>query len=92
MNSQQLRNVTDKVLSSGSGPLLSYRQDPDGGGYQLDASGVISTLLQPVHALDGGQQRIPVKIHPFVPPGTTAWSPAGPSDLPAQYQSSEVPG
>jgi hypothetical protein len=86
VNSQQLRNITDKVLSSGSGPLLSYRQDPDGGGYQLDAGGAISTYYNPF-LLDGGL-RIPVKIHPFVPPGTIiGWA----ENLPAQYQSSEVP-
>ena len=86
MNSQQLRNVTDKVLSSGSGPLLQYRQDTDGGGYQIDAGGTISTYYNPF-LLDGGT-RIPVLIHPFVPPGTiVGWA----ENLPAQYQSSEVP-
>jgi len=86
VNSQQLRNITDKVLSAGSAPLLSYRQDPDGGGYQLDAGGMIATYYNPF-LLDGGQ-RIPVKIHPFVPPGTIL---AYAETLPAQYQSSEVP-
>jgi hypothetical protein len=86
VNSQQLNNITTKVLSSGSGPLLSYRQDTDGGGYQLDAGGMIATYYNPF-LLDGGM-RIPVKIHPFVPPGTIiGWA----ENLPAQYQSSEVP-
>jgi hypothetical protein len=86
VNSQELKNITDKVLSSGTGPLLQYRQDPDGGGYQLDAGGMISTYYNPF-LLDGGM-RIPVKIHPFVPPGTLL---AYAETLPAQYQSSEVP-
>jgi hypothetical protein len=86
VNSQQLRNITDKILSSGSGPLLQYRQDPEGGGYQLDAGGMIATYYNPF-LLDGGL-RIPVKIHPFVPPGTIL---AYAENLPAQYQSSEVP-
>ena len=86
VNSQELKNITNKVLSSGSGPLLQYRQDTDGGGYALDAGGTIATYYNPF-LLDGGL-RIPVKIHPFVPPGTIL---AYAETLPAQYQSSEVP-
>jgi hypothetical protein len=86
VNSQELKNITNKVLSSGSGPLLQYSQSPDGAGYQLDAGGTISTYYNPF-LLDGGL-RIPVKIHPFVPPGTIL---AYAETLPAQYQSSEVP-
>ena len=86
VNSQELKNITTKVLSSGSGPLLQYRQDTDGGGYALDAGGTIAFYYNPF-LLDGGL-RIPVKIHPFVPPGTIL---AYAETLPAQYQSSEVP-
>jgi hypothetical protein len=86
VNSQELKNITNKVLSSGSAPLLQYRQDTEGGGYSLDAGGVISTYYNPF-LLDGGL-RIPVKIHPFVPAGTIL---AYAETLPAQYQSSEVP-
>jgi hypothetical protein len=86
VNSQELRNITTKVLSSGSGPLLQYHQDADSGAYQLDAGGTIATYYNPF-LLDGGL-RIPVKIHPFVPPGTLL---AYAETLPAQYQSSEVP-
>jgi len=86
VNSQELKNITNKVLSSGSGPLLQYRQDTEGSGYQLDAGGTIATYYNPF-LLDGGL-RIPVKIHPFVPPGTIL---AYAETLPTQYQSSEVP-
>jgi hypothetical protein len=86
VNSQELANITTKVISSASGPLLQYRQDPEGGGYQLDAGGMIATYYNPF-LLDGGM-RIPVKIHPFVPPGTIL---GYAENLPAQYQSSEVP-
>lgn len=87
MNSQQIKDVTTHVLaSSGSGSLLQYRQDPGGGGYNLDAGGMISTYFNPF-LLNGGM-RIPVRIHPKVPPGTIlGWA----ENLPAQYQSSEVP-
>jgi hypothetical protein len=86
VHSQELKNITNKVLSSGSAPLLQYRQDPEGGGYNLDAGGMISTYYNPF-LLDGGM-RIPVKIHPYVPAGTIL---AYAETLPAQYQSSEVP-
>lgn len=87
MNSQQIKDVTTKVFSGSSNTsLLSYRQDPEGGGYQIDAGGMISTYYNPF-LLDGGT-RIPVKIHPKVPAGTIlAWA----ENLPAQYMSSEVP-
>ena len=85
MNSQELRNVTTKCLSNGSSPLLQYFKDPESA-YQLTAGGTISFYYNPF-MLDGGQ-RMPVKIHPNVPPGTIlGWA----ENLPAQYQSAEVP-
>lgn len=85
VNSQELRNITTKVLSSGSSPLLQYFKDP-ADAYQVTAGGTISFYYNPF-AQDGGQ-RIPIRIHPNVPPGTIlGWA----SDLPVQYQSNEVP-
>jgi hypothetical protein len=85
VNSQEQRSITNKVLSSASGPLLRYTsdgQDP----FAIIANGVVEYYYNPF-ALDGGY-KIPVKIHPFVPPGTiVGWS----ENLPAQYQSSNVP-
>jgi hypothetical protein len=45
VNSQELKNITAKVLSNASGPLLRYDTPADGsaGEYQLTASGVVST-------------------------------------------------
>jgi hypothetical protein len=86
VNSQQLRNITDKVLSSGSGPLLNYFQTPAAGEYGMTGGGTIDYYYNPF-LLEGGQ-KIPIKIHPFVPPGTIlGWS----RSLPIQYQSNEVP-
>lgn len=86
VNSQQLRNITDKVLSSGSGPLLNYFQSPAAGQYAMTAGGVIEFYYNPF-MLEGGL-KIPVKIHPFVPAGTIlGWA----ENLPIQYQSNEVP-
>ena len=43
VNSQELKNITSKVLTNSSGPLLRYDSPADGTGgeYQLTASGVI---------------------------------------------------
>jgi hypothetical protein len=86
VNSQQLKDITAKVLSNGSAPLLQYFQSPGAGEYALTAGGVIEYYYNPF-MLEGGL-RIPIKIHPFVPPGTVlGWA----SNLPIQYQSNEVP-
>jgi hypothetical protein len=88
VNAQELKNITTKVLSNASGPLLRYDSPADGssGEYQLTASGVVQYYYNPF-AIYGGL-RIPIKIHPRVPPGTIiGWA----ENLPIQYQSNEVP-
>ncbi len=85
VNSQEQRNITNKVLSSASSPLLRFTTDGKDP-FAIVANGVVEYYYNPF-ALDGGY-KIPVKIHPFVPPGTiVGWS----ENLPAQYQSSNVP-
>jgi hypothetical protein len=88
VNSQELKNITTKVLSNSSGPLLRYDSPADGsaGEYQVTASGVVQFYYNPF-AINGGL-RIPIRIHPRVPPGTIlGWA----ENLPIQYQSNEVP-
>ena len=86
VNSQELKNITNKVLSNSSAPLLQYFQRPGDGDYRLTASGTIDFYFNPF-MLDGGM-RIPIKIHPALPPGTIfGWA----ENLPVQYQSNEVP-
>jgi hypothetical protein len=88
VNSQELKNITAKVLSNASGPLLRYDSPANGsaGEYQLTASGVVQYYYNP-YAINGGL-RIPIRIHPRVPPGTIiGWA----ENLPIQYQSNEVP-
>lgn len=85
VSSQQLRNVTDKVLSTGSAPLLQYFQSPDEA-YGVTAGGTISYYYNPF-MLEGGM-RMPVRIHPNLAPGTIL---AYCENLPVQYQSNEVP-
>lgn len=88
VNSQELKNITTKVLSNSSGPLVRYDTPADGsaGEYQVTASGVVQFYYNPF-AINGGL-RIPIRIHPRVPPGTIiGWA----ENLPIQYQSNEVP-
>jgi len=91
VNSQELKNITNACLK-GTGaspaPLLRYDLPADGGSYQnFVAGGVIAQYYNPFAPPDTGQ-RIPVKIHPKVPPGTIiGWA----QNLPVQYQSNNVP-
>jgi hypothetical protein len=86
VNVQELKNITAKVLSNASGPLLRYQVSGDGNPYDLAAAGAVSFYFNPF-TLNGGL-RIPVRIHPRVPPGTIiGWA----ENLPVQYQSNEVP-
>ncbi len=88
VNAQELNNIVSKCLNGSSSPLLRYNEAADGagGGYDLTAGGTISFYHNPF-ALGGGL-RIPIKIHPRVPPGTIlGWA----EYLPIQYQSNEVP-
>jgi hypothetical protein len=86
MNSQQIKDVTTKVLTgASSAPLLRFNNDGDAQ-YELTASGVITAYYNPF-SVDGGT-KIPVKIHPDVPPGLIlGWC----EHLPPAYQSNEVP-
>ena len=87
VNSQELKNITTKVLSNSSGPLLRYDTPADGSkDVEITASGVVSFYYNPF-AINGGL-RIPIKIHPRVPPGTII---GFADNLPIQYQSNEVP-
>jgi hypothetical protein len=86
VNVQELKNITAKVLSNASAPLLRYNVGDDGNPYDLAAAGAVSFYFNPF-ALNGGL-RIPIRIHPRVPPGTiVGWA----ENLPVQYQSNEVP-
>ena len=85
------KNITSKVLNGTSSPLLRYTEDGNGANaYELTASGTIAWYYKPFNTANGTQTglRIPVKLHPRVPPGTIiGWA----QELPIQYQSNEVP-
>src|SRR5438046_2426715 len=87
VNVQELKNITAKVLSNASGPLLRYEVSGDGANpYDLAAAGAVSFYFNPF-TLNGGL-KIPVRIHPRVPPGTVI---GFAENLPIQYKSNEVP-
>jgi hypothetical protein len=89
VNSQEQKNITSKILSNASGPLLRYDVNGSMGAgdpYGIVAGGVITAYYNPF-SIDGGT-KIPVKIHPDLPPGTIlGWA----ERLPEWYQSNEVP-
>jgi len=88
VNSQEQKNITTTVLSGGTNaPLLRYEAPTTPGqAYGLVAGGVIDYYYNPF-SVDGGY-KIPVKIHPDLPPGTIAcWC----EKLPPWYQSNSVP-
>jgi hypothetical protein len=87
VNSQELKNITDKVLSASTSPLLRYEASADGPDpYAIVAAGAVEFYYNPF-AVDGGV-KIPVKVHPDLPPGTLiGWC----ERLPPAYQSNEVP-
>ena len=87
VNSQELTNISNKVLNAGSSPLLRYNQSAQGGdAFGIVASGVIEAYYNP-YAANGGI-KIPIKIHPNVPAGTIL---AYAEQLPMTYQSNETP-
>lgn len=86
VNAQQMRDITTKCLSNSSAPLLQYVTDPTKGYAGLQAGGSIEFYFNQF-AMNGGV-KIPIKIHPMLPPGTIiGWC----EQLPIQYQSSNVP-
>lgn len=87
VNSQELKNITSKVLNGpSSSPLLQLFADPQQGYGNLMAGGVIGWYFNPF-AMNGGI-KIPVMIHPALPAGTIiGWC----ENLPMQYQSNGVP-
>lgn len=87
VNSQELNNITTKVLSNSTAPLLRYNTDANGDSYSITAGGKISFYFNPFGGTGTGS-KIPVIVHPEIPAGTML---AYCGELPPQYQSNEVP-
>jgi hypothetical protein len=83
-NAQEIKNISNKVLTGGSSaPLVRYNVGENAQSMQIQASPFIDTYYNPIT-----KQPLKVEVHPNIPAGTIlAWA----DDLPAQYQSSEVP-
>lgn len=86
VNSQQLKDITTKVLTNGAAPLLQYFADPTQGARTVAAGGGIEFYYNPFAM--GTGFKMPVMIHPNVPAGTIL---AHCAELPAQYKSNNVP-
>ncbi len=85
VNSQEQKNITNKSLSNSSGPLLRVEGDATEP-FAFVANNVVKYYYNPY--APGSTQKIPVMVHPFVPPGTVLmWT----NKLPPLYQSNEVP-
>ena len=87
VNSQELKNITNKALSGASSAPLLQIYTPPGEGYgNLVAGGVVGWYFNPF-CMNGGI-RIPIMIHPTLPAGTImGWC----EELPMMYKSNNVP-
>jgi hypothetical protein len=88
VNSQELKNITNKVLGTGTSSLLRYDTPgiPGSAPYGVTAGGTVEFYFNP-YASDGGT-KMPIKVHPDLPPGTLI---AYAEHLPEWYQNNEVP-
>ena len=87
VNSQEILNIKNKVLGNAGSPLVRFVMDDAGSATQnVTAGAIVGTYFNPF-TLEGGRV-IPIRIHPFVPAGTVL---GYAEDLPAQYQSNNVP-
>jgi hypothetical protein len=89
VNSQEQKNMTDKVLSNATTPLLRYNMSASGSNEPMGivAGGVVTYYFNPYTANPGGMM-IPVRLHPYLPAGTILLHC---ENLPVQYQNNEVP-
>ncbi|MBS0200295.1 MAG: hypothetical protein JSR70_07565 [Proteobacteria bacterium] len=83
-NSQELQNITNKVMSSSASPIFAANQSEP---YAVVANGVVQGYFNPFVA-QGQSSVVKLVLHPFIPAGTIL---AYAENLPAQYQSNEVP-
>ena len=83
-NSQEIQNITKKVMAVTGGSLLNLNRAANEP-HMVVAGGVIAGYFNPF--MPNGGALIPVLIHPKVPPGTIL---AYCETLPAYYQNNEV--
>ena len=83
-NSQEIQNITNKVMAVTGGSLLNINRAANEP-HMVVAGGVIAGYFNPF--MPNGGALIPVLIHPKVPPGTLL---SYCEQLPAYYQNNEV--
>jgi len=84
VNAQELKNIAAKSLAASGG--ASLLQINDGNGRAIVANTTVTGYFNP-YSMNGGVT-IPIRLHPTLPAGTlVGWA----ENLPAQYQSNEVP-
>jgi len=86
-SSQELTNITNKVMAAASGTILRYNSDSGSANepYRINANGVITNYYNPY--LPGGGRMVPIMIHPNLPAGTLfGWC----EELPIYYQNNQV--
>jgi len=71
-SSQELNQITNKLLSAGSAPLMRFNYDGKNAGSVMGGTMVGEYLNK--YAF-GGPQIIPIKLHPYVPYGTIIFRP-----------------
>jgi hypothetical protein len=86
VSSQELKNITNKVLGTGTSSLLRYDTGTTGGIPSAIAGGTVESYFNPYTG--NGGAKMPIKVHPDLPAGTII---AYTEQLPAWYQSGDVP-
>jgi hypothetical protein len=84
VNSQEMQNITNKVMNSNTSPIFAANQSEP---YAVTGNGYVTGYFNPFTASQGGVV-IPIVLHPYLPAGTIL---ALCENLPAQFQNSEVP-
>ena len=86
VNAQELKNIVPKVLGTTNAPLVRFNLDVNQQNPVMVAGQTVGFYFNP-YSVNGGQI-IPIKIHPNLVPGVMfGWT----QNLPAQYQSANVP-
>jgi hypothetical protein len=84
VNSQEMQNITNKVMNSNTSPIFAANASEP---YAVTGNGYVTGYFNPFTAGAGGVV-IPIVLHPYLPAGTIL---ALCENLPAQFQNSEVP-
>ena len=84
VNAQEMNNITNKVLSSGSAPLIRFNYTPEQIMQGKIVGGAVVGLYLNKFAMNGPVM-IPIKLHPYIPAGTIILRP-----IKVPYQISNV--